>query len=118
MIKFGELNLWVSDVEKAGAFYAAIFETEICERGDGWCKVNHENINLTFFKAKSDAEGLKMGERAMMTADIATDEFDTMLERIKSAGGEITEMREWEQGRHTFFRDLDGITWELIEVKV
>ncbi|MHC4839887.1 MAG: VOC family protein [Planctomycetota bacterium] len=117
MIKFGEVNLWVSDVEKSGEFYAAVLGSEICERGEIWCKVSLGNINLTFFEAKGDGEGLKMGERPMMTADIATDEFDEMLKRIKAAGGEIADMREWDQGRHTFFRDPDGITWELVEIE-
>lgn len=111
-----EINLWVSDLERAAGFYREAFGFKQVESDDAFRKLSHGDITITLFQAlKKEAYAPETGMMSMMTCDLVTDEFDACLKGIKLAGGSYSEVGNFEGKRHTLFRDLDGINWELIE---
>ena len=114
-LRQGEINLWVTDLDRAAGFYMQAFGFEECERGETYRKVQHGDITLTFFRAREAEPAPDFGMGCMMTTDFITDEFDACVEGITQAGGIVQETQTNEGKRFTLFRDLDGINWELIE---
>lgn len=115
----GETNLYVTDIDRSARFYCDALDFSIEESDDTFCKVVHPGFTITLFRAKGEGTGPRgkgepIGSCPSMTADMRVDDIDEAAERIRACGGEVEEIRAWEQGRFTLFRDPDGISWELI----
>ncbi|MCA8912731.1 MAG: VOC family protein [Planctomycetes bacterium] len=115
-LRKGEINLWVSDLGRAADFYLEAFGFKRIAGDESYLKLSQGDITLTLFQARTKEHyAPEMGTQSMMTADLLTDDFDAAVAGITKAGGDVAETGTWEGKRHTIFRDLDGISWELIE---
>lgn len=117
MLRLGEINLYVRDLDRAAAFYGRALGFEPCERSEpegSWIKVRRDSVTVLFFPAAAGAESCRVGQAPGMTADLLVDDFDSALETLRAAGADVEAPRTEEGGRYTLFRDLDGIQWELI----
>lgn len=110
----GETNLYVTDIDRAARFYCDALDFTIEESEESFCKLEHPGFTLTLFKAKAEGAREPIGSHPSMTADMLVDDLDEAVQRIRACGGDVSEIREWEEGRFTLFRDPDGISWELI----
>ena len=115
-LRKGEINLWVSDMDRSSGFYLEAFGFKQLEGDETYRKLSHGDITLTLFQArKKEAYAPETGMMSMMTCDLLMDNFDACVEGVKNAGGRVSDIGAFEGKRHTLFRDLDGINWELIE---
>ena len=117
MIRRGETNLYVIDLERSARFYADALGFELVESEESYRKLQHPGFTLTLFRAKGEGPAEPPGARPGMTADMLVDDIEEVAARITAAGGKVAPIREWEEGRFTLFRDPDGISWELIETQ-
>ena len=113
----GETNLYVTDIDRSARFYCDALDFVIAESDNSFCKVQHHGLTITLFQAKGEGSREPVGARPSMTADMLVDDLDEAVERIRACGGEVAEIRTWEEGRFTLFRDPDGISWELIALE-
>ena len=110
----GEINLYVTDLERAARFYCDALDFVLCESEDSYRKVQQGDFTITFFLAKEKGLDEPVGQRPGMTADILVDDLDEAVARIEACGGTVQPVRDYEGGRFTLFRDPDGTDWELI----
>ena len=113
-VRRGETNLYVTDIDRSARFYCDALDFSIEESDDTFCKVVHPGFTITLFRTAGEGHRDPIGSCPSMTADMLVDDIDEAAERIRACGGEVEEIRAWEQGRFTLFRDPDGISWELI----
>ena len=116
-VRRGETNLYVTDLDRAASFYCEALGFELCESEADYRKVQHPGFTLTLFRAKNAEPAELAGTRPGMTADMLVEDIEAAVVRIESCGGNAGPVRDWEEGRFTLFRDPDGISWELIEVR-
>ena len=111
----------VKDLDQTLAFYQKVFEVEVMYYKDDFLQVRTPGANdiIVFEKKKADygqTGGIAhFGFRLRSAKDI-----DEMANRIKTAGGTITDQGEFVPGEpYIFFKDPDGyeveICYELIE---
>ena len=111
----------VKDLDQTLAFYQKVFEVEVMYYKDDFLQVTTPGANdiIVFEKKKADygqTGGIAhFGFRLRSAKDI-----DEMANRIKTAGGTITDQGEFVPGEpYIFFKDPDGyeveICYELIE---
>ena len=111
----------VKDLDQTLAFYQKVFEVEVMYYKDDFLQVRTPGANdiIVFEKKKADygqTGGIAhFGFRLRSAKDI-----DEMANRIKRAGGTITDQGEFVPGEpYIFFKDPDGyeveICYELIE---
>ena len=117
LIRRGETNLYVTDLDRAARFYCDALGFELCESEESFRKVQHPGFTLTFFRAKGTKVAEVPGARPGMTADMLVDDIEAAVAGIEACGGTVDPLRDWEHGRFTLFRDPDGISWELIETR-
>ena len=113
-LKQGEINLYVSDLDRAAGFYADVFDFEVFEQDEGWRRLRNGPVVLTMFLAKSPGPASKTGMQPGMTADMQIDDIEEAHRRLTAAGAEVSEIKDWPGGKHVLFSDLDGIGWELL----
>jgi catechol 2,3-dioxygenase-like lactoylglutathione lyase family enzyme len=115
------IALAVRDLDRTLAFYQRVFDVEVMYHKDKFLQVTTPGSHdiIVFEKRKADygkTGGIAhFGFRLRKATDI-----DEMAERIKSAGGKITNKGEFVPGEpYIFFEDPDGyeveIWYELIE---
>jgi len=117
VVRRGETNLYVTDLDRAASFYCEALGFELCESDEDYRKIQHPGFTLTLFRAKGTGPAELAGARPGMTADMLVEDIDAAVARIESCGGNVDPLRDWEEGRFTLFRDPDGISWELIEMR-
>jgi catechol 2,3-dioxygenase-like lactoylglutathione lyase family enzyme len=111
----------VKDLDQTLAFYQKVFEVEVMYYKDDFLQVRTPGANdiIVFEKKKADygqTGGIAhFGFRLRSAKDI-----HEMANRIKTAGGTITDQGEFVPGEpYIFFKDPDGyeveICYELIE---
>jgi len=111
----------VKDLDQTLAFYQKVFEVEVMYYKDDFLQVRTPGANdiIVFEKKKADygqTGGIAhFGFRLRSAKDI-----HEMANRIKAAGGTITDQGEFVPGEpYIFFKDPDGyeveICYELIE---
>ncbi len=110
----GEINLYVSDLERAAGFYADALDFEVFESDEGWRRLKNGPMVITMFLAKAPGPAPKTGMQPCMTADMQVDDIEEAHRRLKAAGAEVSEIKDWPGGKHVIFADLDGIGWELL----
>ena len=52
-LKPGEINLYVSDLDRAAGFYADALGFEVYESDEGWRRIRNGPMQITMFLAKS-----------------------------------------------------------------
>ena len=114
-MQFGQVNLYVTDLDAAADFYTAAFGFDITEQGKSFRTLRREAMEVTLFRAHGGDAAAPRGTRPGMTADIIVPDFDATVDRIRDAGGTVAEPEAWSGGRFALFTDPDGISWELIE---
>ena len=114
-MRLGQINLYVSDLDAAAAFYELALGFEIRETSDSHRTLGTGDVVITLFRAESNAAAPTRGALPGMTADLLTTEFDQTVARILDHGGMVAGIESWAGGRFTLFTDPDGIGWELIE---
>lgn len=117
MIRRGETNLYVADLDRSARFYAEALGFELVESEESYRKLRHPGFTITLFCASGTGPAGPPGAQPGMTADMLVDDLDAAVERITAAGGQVAPVRDWDEGRFTLFRDPDGISWELIETR-
>ncbi len=114
----GEINLYVSDLDRAADFYVMALDFEALpgreEVGPSYRKVQSGEIVLTFFLAGSPGPAPATGTQPCMTTDLHVDDLDEAHRRLAAAGAEVSDITDWPGGRFMTFRDLDGLGWELL----
>jgi predicted enzyme related to lactoylglutathione lyase len=115
-MELGQINLYVRDLDDAARYYAAILGFTVSERGEDYCTLKRDQVELTLFPVMQAVDPAPArGAVPGMTADLVVDDLDAAIEAIRASGGEVDEPREWSGGRYALFTDPDGIGWELIE---
>jgi predicted enzyme related to lactoylglutathione lyase len=114
-MELGQINLYVSDLDAAARFYSHALGFTVSGRGDAFCSLKSNRLELTLFPAKKQGPAPERGTIPGMTADLVVDDLDTVIELIEELGGEADVPQEWSGGRFSLFTDPDGIGWELIE---
>lgn len=126
MLSVGEINVYVSDFERALGFWADGLGLEVGEREE----LGHTaHARLDFADGSPSirifwpVDAWPAGERPnyaarpMIGFDITTTEFDAGLERLLESGGELCgEVQRIGEMRYAFVSDPDGNTFELVEV--
>ena len=113
-VRRGEINLYVSDLDRSARFYGEAFGFEVCETADTWRKLRAAEVVLTLFRSRGPGPAAPVGEVPCMSQDLHVDDIDEAVRRLEGAGATVQPVRDWEGGRFTFFTDPDGISWELI----
>ncbi|MDJ0975125.1 MAG: VOC family protein [Planctomycetota bacterium] len=118
MLRLGEINLFVRDLDRSAAFYKAALGFEPCEQSEPpgtWLKVQQGAVTLLFFRAPADAGPCGIEGEPGMSADLMVEDFDAAYAALQAAGADVEPVREGEGIRFTVFRDPDGIRWELLQ---
>ena len=110
----GEINLYVSDLERAAGFYTTALGFEVFESNEGWRRLQNGPVVLTMFLSKMPGPAPAPGMQPCMTADLKVDDIEEAHARLTAAGADVGEIQDWPGGKHLMFRDLDGIGWELL----
>ncbi len=114
---FGEVNLFVTDLERSLAFYVDVlgFETLGEERGAVHLKgAGHRFLLLPF--AKPNASPAGYGAFPQMSFDLEVADINGAFAHCKAAG--VSFERELEPGGYAFFvKDPDGLVIEIISVR-
>jgi predicted enzyme related to lactoylglutathione lyase len=113
-VRRGEINLYVSDLNRSVRFYGEAFGFEVCEKADSWRKLRVGEVVLTLFRSKRSGPVAPVGEVPCMSQDLHVDDIDEAVRRLGQSGATVQPVRDWEGGRFTLFCDPDGISWELI----
>ena len=114
-LKRGEVNLYVTDLERSARFYEAGLGMSECESDTSYRKLHRDDVTLTLFVAKEGGRAAPPGTRPSMTCDLHVDDLDGVVASLRAAGAEVSEIRTWEGGRWTDMLDPDGIGWEFLE---
>lgn len=125
MLSMGEINIFVTDLERALAFWAeglglTVGEKEIRHHG-GHARLDFEDGSPSIrlvgpVEARREAR-VDYGERPMIGFDITTTTFDATLGRLLDAGGAIAGVVEkFGDMRVVQISDPDGTTFELVEI--
>jgi catechol 2,3-dioxygenase-like lactoylglutathione lyase family enzyme len=114
-MRLGQINLYVRDLDAAARFYVHALGFTVADRGDDFCTLETDRVEITLFPTRGEAKAAERGTAPGMTADLVVDDLDTAVDLIEANGGEADVAREWSGGRYTLFTDPDGIGWELIE---
>jgi catechol 2,3-dioxygenase-like lactoylglutathione lyase family enzyme len=118
LLRRGEINLYVSNLDRAADFYVDALGFEVVESPaeGGYRKLQNGDIVLTLFLARRPGPAEAAGNGPGMTADLQVDddEIEEVRRRLKAAGAKVSPLQAWAQGRHLLFSDLDGIGWELL----
>ncbi|MDJ0961899.1 MAG: VOC family protein [Acidimicrobiia bacterium] len=114
-MRFGQINLYVADLDAATTFYTTVFGFEVIDQGASYRTLRRSRAEVTLFRAHGAEAAPARGAMPGMTADILVSDFDATVNRIRKAGGTVAEPQAWSGGRFALFADPDGISWELIE---
>ena len=116
LIRRGETNLYVSDLERSASFYEAGLGFEVFEASDGYRKLRHGELVLTLFPAVNPGPAPTPGMMPHMSCDLVVEDgaIEALAARLEAAGAEVSPLTTWANGRHLMFRDPDGIGWELL----
>ncbi len=114
-MQFGQINLYVTDLDAAATFYTTAFGFGVEEQGESFRTLKRAAMEVTLFRAHGGDAAPPRGTRPGMTADILVTDFDDTVDRIRAAGGTVAAPEAWSGGRFALFTDPDGISWELIE---
>lgn len=126
MLSIGEINIHVSDFERAVAFWADGLGLTVAEReewpGNAHARLDFEDgspsIRLIWPAAAwIGGERPLYGARPQISFDVATDRFEETLARVAEHGGEIVgEIQQFENQRTAQIADPDGNVFELVEI--
>jgi catechol 2,3-dioxygenase-like lactoylglutathione lyase family enzyme len=111
----------VKDLDQTLAFYQKVFEVEVMYYKDDFLQVTTPGANDIIVFEKKKADYGKTGSIAHFGFRLrSAKDIDEMANRIKRAGGTITDQGEFVPGEpYIFFKDPDGyeveICYELIE---
>ena len=111
----------VKDLDQTLAFYQKVFEVEVMYYKDDFLQVRTPGANDIIVFEKKKADYGKTGSIAHFGFRLrSAKDIDEMANRIKRAGGTITDQGEFVPGEpYIFFKDPDGyeveICYELIE---
>ena len=111
----------VKDLDQTLAFYQKVFEVEVMYYKDYFLQVTTPGANDIIVFEKKKADYGKTGSIAHFGFRLrSAKDIDEMANRIKTAGGTITDQGEFVPGEpYIFFKDPDGyeveICYELIE---
>jgi len=111
----------VKDLDQTLAFYQKVFEVEVMYYQDDFLQVTTPGANDIIVFEKKKADYGKTGSIAHFGFRLrSAKDIDEMANRIKTAGGTITDQGEFVPGEpYIFFKDPDGyeveICYELIE---
>ena len=109
-IDYVELN--VADIERSKAFYAAAFGWTFTDYGPQYCEFNDGRLRGGF----TNLAPVTAGGGALVILD--AHDLEAALERVKNAGGVITNpIFSFPGGRRFHFRDPDGYVlgvWSLV----
>jgi len=111
----------VKDLDQTLAFYQKVFEVEVMYYKDDFLQVTTPGANDIIVFEKKKADYGKTGSIAHFGFRLrSAKDIDEMANRIKTAGGTITDQGEFVPGEpYIFFKDPDGyeveICYELIE---
>jgi len=118
---FSEIVLIVSDVPKASRFYQDVVGLELeHETSDTWAwffagaddrrqRLALHRGPLMYEQHSPHAEGERFGQ-VHFAFEVARDELDAAVERVRDAGVEVygPEQLEWMNAESYYFYDLDG----------
>ena len=111
----------VKDLDQTLAFYQKVFEVEVMYYKDDFLQVTTPGANDIIVFEKKKADYGKTGSIAHFGFRLrSAKDIDEMANRIKRAGGTITDQGEFVPGEpYIFFKDPDGyeveICYELTE---
>lgn len=119
------ITVGVDDLERAFAFYRALFDIaddQIAAGADHVAFFFNDQFSFVLFSRKDIAETAGKPEAIAGTPGFvlshraaSAEEVDTILSRVLVAGGEIiTPGTESEWGYSAYFEDTEGNVWELM----
>lgn len=109
------LALSVSDVERAFAFYEAVFGMVAVYRGDDFIQAQTPGArDVLVFQEGSRSVGKSGGITHFGFRLVSPDDIQAAAERIRAAGGTVTEQGDFVPGEpYLFARDPDGYPIEV-----
>jgi catechol 2,3-dioxygenase-like lactoylglutathione lyase family enzyme len=109
------IALAVKDLNRTLAFYQKVFDVRVMYQQDNFLQVTTPGTNdIIVFENKKAAYGKTGGIAHFGFRLRNANDIDEMAERIKSAGGKITDKGEFVPGEpYVFFKDPDGYEVEV-----
>jgi catechol 2,3-dioxygenase-like lactoylglutathione lyase family enzyme len=109
------LALAVKDVERAFAFYEAVFGMVAVYRGEDFIQAQTPGArDVLVFEHGARSVGKSGGVQHFGFRLVKPDDIDAAVERIRLAGGTITDRGEFVPGEpYLFAKDPDGYTFEV-----
>ena len=117
-----DIGLFVSDLERAIAFYGETLGFELKRRDIGFAEFRTEGVGLALWEVSDVTQALALAETprqglsAMVAVRVETaDAVDALHEALVSKGVHIVQpptTHAW-NARTTYFSDPDGNLWEI-----
>ena len=117
-----DIGLFVSDMERAVAFYGETLGFELKRRDIGFAEFRTEGVGLAIWEVPDVTQALELAEipRRGLTAMVAVrvetaDAVDALHQALVSKGVAIVQApttHAW-NARTTYFSDPDGNLWEI-----
>ena len=117
-----DIGLFVSDMERAVAFYGETLGFELKRRDIGFAEFQTNGVGLVLWEVADVTQALALAETprqglsAMVAVRVETaDAVDTLHEALVSKGVRIVQpptTHAW-NARTTYFSDPDGNLWEI-----
>lgn len=114
------VNLTVSDLERAIAFYRDLFGYSVrwkgkCHSGQPAAHVGDERCYLALFEAPSEGRAPHdYDDVGLNHVAFVVEDFEAVKQRLKGLGVDTHLEADYEPGRRFYFFDPDGIEVEIV----
>jgi len=106
------MTLTTPDVERGAAFYGAVLGWEFQDQGNGGRHVTNTEMPIGLRALDNPFGNTDPGEIQMW---FTVRDFDDAVERVRVAGGTVTELNAYDSGREAICEDDQGAAFKLSE---
>lgn len=106
------MTLTAADVERAAAFYGTVLGWQTEPQRNGGRHVVNTEMPIGLRATENPFGRTEPGQIEMW---FTVRDFDDAIERVRVAGGTVTEINTWDSGREAICEDDQGVTFKLSE---
>jgi len=106
------MTLTTPDVERGAAFYGSVLGWEFVDQGNGGRHVTNTAMPIGLRTPDDPFGTTDPGEIQMW---FTARDFDDAVERVRVAGGTVTELNAYDSGREAICEDDQGVVFKLSE---
>lgn len=106
------MTLTTADVERGAVFYGAVLGWEFQDQGNGGRHVTNTEMPIGLRAPDNPFGNTEPGDIQMW---FTVRDFDDAVERVRVAGGTVTELNAYDSGREAICEDDQGVTFKLSE---